>query len=147
MKQQLSESHSHGSAADTDKSMPDNPAFTFGASMQDEEQLRLSTQQAAFLMQQLSTAQSQALAADTDKVNDWQSWHDAFKSAAYLQDEEQLKLSMQQAALLKQQLSEAQCESSAAEKQVQGEQMQLQRLERRLATLQTQAEDQTSQTR
>jgi hypothetical protein len=70
MKQQLSESHSHGSAADTDKSMPDNPAFTFGASMQDEEQLRLSTQQAAFLMQQLSTAQSQALAADTDKVND-----------------------------------------------------------------------------
>jgi hypothetical protein len=54
---------------------------------------------------------------------------------------------MQQAALLKQQLSEAQCESSAAEKQVQGEQMQLQRLERRLATLQTQAEDQTSQTR
>jgi len=96
MKQQLSESHSHGSAADTDKSMPDNPAFTFGASMQDEEQLRLS---------------------------------------------------MQQAALLKQQLSEAQCESSAAEKQVQGEQMQLQRLERRLATLQTQAEDQTSQTR
>jgi len=115
--------------------------------MQDEEQLRLSTQQAAFLMQQLSTAQSQALAADTDKVNDWQSWHDAFKSAAYLQDEEQLKLSMQQAALLKQQLSEAQCESSAAEKQVQGEQMQLQRLERRLATLQTQAEDQTSQTR
>jgi len=64
-----------------------------------------------------------------------------------VQDEEQLKLSTQQAALLKQQLSDAQCKASAAEKEVQGGQMQLQRLERRLATLQAQAEDQTSQTR
>ena len=64
-----------------------------------------------------------------------------------LQDEQQLKLSAQQAALLKQQLSQAQAGASAAAKQVQEEQMQLQRLERRLATLQTQAEDQSSQTR
>lgn len=64
-----------------------------------------------------------------------------------LQDEQQLKLGAQQAALLKQQLSQAQAGASAASKQVQEEQMQLQRLERRLATLQTQAEDQSSQTR
>lgn len=64
-----------------------------------------------------------------------------------MQDEQQLKLSAQQAALLKQQLSQAQAGASAAAKQVQEEQMQLQRLERRLATLQAQAEDQSSQTR
>ncbi len=96
-------------------------------------------------MQQLSKAQSSGVSRrDTKKsMTD----NDAFKSDACVQDEEQLKLSTQQAALLKQQLSDAQCQASAAEKQVQEEQMQLQRLERRLATLQAQAEDQTSQTR
>ena len=98
--QQLSESQWHGSAADTDKSLADNPGMMLSSLMR-----------------------------------------------ACVQDEEQLKLSTQQAALLKQQLSEAQSQASAAEKEVQGEQMHLQRLERRLATLQTQAEDQSSQTR
>ena len=104
-------------------------------------------QQAALLKQQLSEGQCQALAANTDQSMTDLSMLLSFTSDACVQDEEQLKLSMQQAALLKQQLSEAQSQASAAEKEVQGEQMQLQRLERRLATLQAQAEDQTSQTR
>lgn len=64
-----------------------------------------------------------------------------------LQDEEQLKLSTQQSCLLQQQLSDAQSHAASADKQVLDEQLQLQRLERRMAALQGQAEEQQAQIR
>lgn len=64
-----------------------------------------------------------------------------------LKDEEELKLSAQQASLLKQQVAGAQSYGEARGKQAQQEQMQLQRLEQRFASLQGQADEQTSQTR
>ena len=64
-----------------------------------------------------------------------------------LKDEEELKLSAQQASLLKQELAGAQSHGEARGKQAQQEQMQLQRLEQRFASLQGQADEQTSQTR
>ncbi len=83
--------------------------------MQDEEQLKLSTQQAALLKQQLSEAQWHGSAADTDKsLADNPGMLLSSLMHMCMQDEEQLKLSTQQAALLKQQLSEGQCEASAA---------------------------------
>lgn len=64
-----------------------------------------------------------------------------------VQDEEQLKLSAQQSALLKQQLDESQAHAAAAERRGQHAEGQTQMLEGRVASLQTQGQEQQAQTR
>lgn len=63
------------------------------------------------------------------------------------QDQEQLKLTVQQSALLKQQLDESQEHAAAADRRVQHAEAQAQMLEGRAASLQTQCEEQQAQTR
>ena len=64
-----------------------------------------------------------------------------------MQDEEQLKLIAQQVCLLKRQLGDWQGQAAGAKKQVQDEQSQLQRLERRMATLQAHSQEQQAHIR
>lgn len=68
-------------------------------------------------------------------------------TAVALQDEEQLKLSAQQTALLKQQLDDSQAHAAAAERRVQHTEGQTQMLEGRVASLQTQGQELQAQTR
>lgn len=64
-----------------------------------------------------------------------------------MQDDEQLKLSVQQGGLLKQQLDESQAHAAAAARQVQHAEAQTQMTQRRMTALQTQVEEQQAQTR
>ena len=64
-----------------------------------------------------------------------------------MQDEEQLRLSVEQCGLLRQQLAEAQASSTAAGRQAQDEQAELMRLEQQVAALQGQADEQSGSAR
>ena len=64
-----------------------------------------------------------------------------------MQDEEQLKLSVQQGAVLKQQMDESQAHAAAAARQVQHAEAHTHMIERRMTALQTQVEEQQAQTR
>lgn len=76
--------------------------------------------------------------------------HPALWTHSYIhlmQDEEQLKLSVQQGALLRLHLDESQATAMAAAGQVQHAEAQTRMMEQRMTTVQTQVEEQQAKTR
>ena len=125
---------------------------------QDEEQLRLSAEQCGLLRQQLGEAQASSTAAgrQTQEGRSQQPFF-VIKTAqdhatcthvfSVVQVAEQLRLSVEQCGLLRQQLAEVQASSTAAGRQAQDEQHELARLEQRVAALQGQADEQSGSAR